>query len=164
MIGIRRYTLLLFIILSPFIVADIVERSTIEHLKHLEGFRSTTYWDGSRWAYGYGQAAPSKHSRISQHQAELKLMQEVRRLRVILHAEVKVHLTTNQQVAIICFMFNVGESAFRKSTLLRELNAARYNNIPTQLMRWVYSAGKPILVNRRKYEVGIWFNQPSLTG
>lgn len=80
---------------------------------------------------------------------------------------VKVPLTQNQFHALVSFVFNVGEGAFRGSTLLANLNGDRdkngtfesppdYDGVPAQLRRWIYSAGEPILKNRREAEVALW--------
>lgn len=73
-------------------------------------------------------------------------------------AYVKVPLTENQFDTLVSFVFNVGFNAFRKSTLLRLLNEGNYAAVPSQLRRWVYSAGKrdPILVARREREIELW--------
>ena len=75
--------------------------------------------------------------------------------------EVKVPVTDNQSIALISFAYNVGEGDFCKSTLLRVLNAGKYDEVPAQLRRWVHgrATGKepiPGLVNRRNAEIKLW--------
>ena len=55
-------------------------------------------------------------------------------------------------------MFNVGESAFAKSTLLKKLNAGQYDAVPAELMKWTKGGGKelPGLVRRRRAECAMW--------
>lgn len=69
-----------------------------------------------------------------------------------------VPLTQNQFDALVSFAFNVGAEAFRKSTLVRVLNQGQYDQVPTQLRRWVRDNGSvvPGLVNRREKEVSLW--------
>ena len=69
-----------------------------------------------------------------------------------------VPLTQNQFDALVSFAFNVGAEAFRKSTLVRVLNQGQYDQVPTQLRRWVRDNGSvvPGLVNRREKEVTLW--------
>ena len=71
---------------------------------------------------------------------------------------VDVALTQQQFDALVIFVFNVGPTAFGKSTLLRQLNAGKYASIPAQLARWVYDDGKKSkgLVYRRAQEAAIW--------
>lgn len=67
---------------------------------------------------------------------------------------VKVPLNEYQRAALYSFTFNVGITAFRQSTLLRELNAGHYQNACDQMRRWVYAGGKKWrgLINRRETE------------
>lgn len=69
-----------------------------------------------------------------------------------------VPLTQNQFDALVSFAFNVGAEAFRKSTLVRALNQGQYDQVPTQLRRWVRDNGSvvPGLINRREKEVSLW--------
>lgn len=71
---------------------------------------------------------------------------------------VKVELSQNQYDALVSFVFNVGESNFRGSTLLRKLNEGKHNEVPAEMMRWINSKGKKLsgLVNRRSAEAGLW--------
>lgn len=56
--------------------------------------------------------------------------------------------------ALTSFTYNVGINAFRKSTLLRKLNAGDLKGACGELDRWVYAGGKKFngLVTRRKAE------------
>jgi lysozyme len=67
---------------------------------------------------------------------------------------VKVRLSQPQVDALISFAFNVGNGAFRDSTLLKLLNQGDYDSVPAQLDRWTKASGKtlPGLVRRRKAE------------
>jgi lysozyme len=71
---------------------------------------------------------------------------------------VTVPLTQNQFNALVSFAFNVGNEAFRSSTLLKCLNQGQYEAVPTQLRRWVYDNGVVVqgLRNRRENEITLW--------
>jgi lysozyme len=75
---------------------------------------------------------------------------------------VKVPLNQNQFDALVSFAFNVGIHNFSSSTLLTKLNAGQYDQVPVQLMKWVYvhHNGAPEvsqeLVHRRTKEVTLW--------
>lgn len=90
---------------------------------------------------------------------ELKWLEaEVTEILAHLHRLIKVPLTQQQQDALVIWAFNVGRAAVARSTLLKRLNAGRYNEVPAQLKRWVYVNGKVAkgLVNRRNAEIAIW--------
>lgn len=67
---------------------------------------------------------------------------------------VKVPTTQNQFDALASLVYNIGETAFVKSTLLNLLNQSAYQKAADQFDRWVFDNGKKIqgLVNRRKKE------------
>jgi lysozyme len=67
---------------------------------------------------------------------------------------VKVDLSQPQADALISFAFNVGNGAFRDSTLLKMLNDGDFAAVPAQLDRWTKASGRtlPGLVRRRKAE------------
>jgi lysozyme len=69
-----------------------------------------------------------------------------------------VILTQQQRDSLACFIFNVGPTAFLKSTLCKRLQTGDLDAVPAQMRRWFYSAGKrdPGLVNRREREIALW--------
>lgn len=71
---------------------------------------------------------------------------------------VKVFLLQNQFDSPASFVFNVGETNFRLSTLLRVLNEANYAEVPNQLKRWNKAGGKTLrgLIIRRQHEIDQW--------
>ena len=71
---------------------------------------------------------------------------------------VKVPLNQNQFDALVSFAFNVGDNAFRDSTLLKLLNQGQYDQVPAQLRRWVRDNGHVVqgLINRREKEIVLW--------
>jgi lysozyme len=72
---------------------------------------------------------------------------------------VTVKLNPNQKDALTLFAFNVGTTAFRNSTLLRRLNDGEYSAVPSELQRWIYTAGKVskgLRDRRRPAEIRLW--------
>jgi lysozyme len=59
--------------------------------------------------------------------------------------------------AIIDFAFNLGNDALKVSTLRRRINAGRWDDVPTELMKWKYAGGKALhgLVIRRQMEADL---------
>jgi lysozyme len=63
--------------------------------------------------------------------------------------------------ALVSFVFNVGDGAFRKSTLLRLINQGTFSLVPEQFMRWNKAGGRVVagLNNRRSNEVRLWLGE-----
>ena len=76
----------------------------------------------------------------------------------VVNDTVKVPLTQFRFEALVSFAFNIGDTGFRTSTLLRLLNAGQYDEVPTQMRRWKRSGGKVMqgLINRREHEIDHW--------
>lgn len=133
----------------------------LEKLKQWEGLRLEAYQDsGGVWTIGYGHTGPDvrKGLRITEAQAGELLRADLARFEHAVNEAVAVPLTDNQFGTLVSFAFNVGEAAFRRSTLLKRVNARQYNDVPAQLARWVHAGGKRMqgLVNRRAAEAGLW--------
>jgi lysozyme len=60
----------------------------------------------------------------------------------------------NRLEAITDFAYNCGVGAYQTSTLRRRVNAARWNDVGTELRKWKHSAGRviPGLTARRQAE------------
>lgn len=67
---------------------------------------------------------------------------------------VKVEIADATRAALASFVFNVGDGAFARSTLLRRLNAGEGAAACDELLRWVLADGQrlPGLVLRRQEE------------
>jgi lysozyme len=74
---------------------------------------------------------------------------------------VTTSLEQGQFDALVSFVFNVGDGAFRKSTLLRLINQGTFSLVPEQFMRWNKAGGRVVagLNNRRSNEVRLWLGE-----
>ena len=112
---------------------------------------------------GYGHTATVRPGQtITAEHGEKLLRDDLARFERAVDTMVKVPLNDSQFGALVSFAFNIGEGAFRNSTLLRKLNAGQYDAVPVQMARWNKTTidGKrvvsPGLVNRRAAEAGLW--------
>ena len=74
---------------------------------------------------------------------------------------VKVPLNANQRTALAAFVYNVGDGAFKKSTLLKKINAnAPRAEIEAAWKAWNIAGGTVNngLVNRRAQEIKMFFS------
>lgn len=140
----------------------------IDLLKVLEegrGFSSKSYiCSAGKRTIGYGHVIlPDDNiiEPITEDQAEDILENDVVIAENAINKYVKVPLTQNQFDALVCFVFNVGRTNFKTSTLLKFINEQLWDKIPKQFMRWVYHDKTLIkgLENRRKIEVRLWNNE-----
>lgn len=73
---------------------------------------------------------------------------------------VKVPADEYQKAALITFSYNVGITAFERSSVLRDLNSGHFVQACEGLKKWTWAAGKQWkgLINRRdvEYEVCSW--------
>jgi len=95
---------------------------------------------------------------LSMEQIHGLLDQDLDRFERAVNRRVRVPLEQHQFDALVSFCFNIGATAFRNSTLVKRLNITRYDDVPAQLRRWIYSGGRKIpgLVNRREKEIRLW--------
>ena len=142
-----------------------VNAETLEHIKRWEGLRLDAYLDvGGVLTIGYGHTGSdvSHGLTITKAKAESLLRSDLKIAEDAVSALVKVGLSDNQYGALVSFVFNVGVGAFRKSTLLRKLNAGDYAAVPAELMRWNKVGTKAVegLTNRSAGEVALWNKDP----
>jgi lysozyme len=68
---------------------------------------------------------------------------------------IKIPLSPGQRDALLSFVFNVGEQAFARSTLLSRLDEGKYVVVPDEMRRWAMENGKvrPGLQQLREKEI-----------
>ncbi len=133
----------------------------LAHLKQFEGLRLQPYTDSAgKWTIGYGHLIKTGESfdTITEGQAAALLADDVGTAEDAVNALVKVPLTQPQFDALVSFVYNVGVGAFRRSTLLRLLNAGDYAGAAGQFPLWRNAGGRVVqgLVNRRAAEVALF--------
>lgn len=109
---------------------------------------------------GYGHTGDDIQpgTELSEAQADALLRKDLGKYEKAVEDTIKVALTDNQFGALVSFCYNLGPAAFRKTNLVRKLNAGRYDDVPGELLKFVYSNGKRMqgLLNRRNAEIGLW--------
>ncbi len=136
----------------------------IQSLKELEGFRAKAYKDtGGVWTIGYGTikwlGKPVEAGQtITDKEAVLALQADLAWAQTAVNQLVRVPLKQHMFDALVSFVYNIGETAFSKSTLLRLLNEGKYDQAANEFKRWNQDNGKiiPGLVSRRKVEESLF--------
>jgi lysozyme len=115
------------------------------------------------WTIGWGHTHTAKKGmRISVEQAEELFLRDVDWVNRALKTYVKVPLNQNQYDALASLIFNIGETNFTRSTLLRKLNAKDYEGAAAEFPRWNKQKGKVLrgLVRRRAEEMEYFLQDP----
>jgi lysozyme len=125
-------------------------------IQRFEGLRLTAYLDSvDKPTIGYGSTKGVRMGdEITQAQAVELLAADVERHADGVRRLVDVPLTQNQFDALVSLVFNIGVGAFRRSTLLRKLNAGDHRGAADELLRWTKAGGRELrgLVRRREAE------------
>ena len=129
----------------------------IDLIKEFEGFRANPYSDtGGVWTIGFGHTKGiTKNSpSISPIVAEGLLRIDVAHAEKAVQEIVLVPLSQSQIDALVSFTYNVGNHAFKTSTLVKKLNSGDFDGATLEFARWKYDNGVVIagLVNRREKE------------
>lgn len=133
--------------------------------KHVQDISLITKWEGLRlkayqdtggvWTIGWGHTKTAKPGMVITEEQAIKLKkQDISWVEDVLNTTVEVPLKQHEYDALASFVFNIGGTQFRKSTLLKKLNDGDRLGAANEFKRWVYDNGKYIkgLENRRKDE------------
>ena len=126
-----------------------------------EGYSELAYQPlpGDAWTIGFGHTGGVKPGdKVSPREALALLKTDTRLAERTVNRYVTVELEQYQFDALVSLTYNIGSSAFRRSTLLRCLNINDYPCVHKEWMRWVYFKGKPQkgLQNRRAKELYVF--------
>lgn len=132
--------------------------------KWAEGLKLTAYpdpgsRDGKPWTIGHGHTkGVKKGDTCTAGVAGAWLRDDLHAAAEIVRRLVKVELTQAQFDAVCDFVFNIGESQFKASTLLKNLNGRQWAAARGQFPRWKYNDGKEMrgLRRRRAACVALW--------
>jgi lysozyme len=125
-------------------------------IKRFEGLSLKAYLCPARvWTIGYGTTRGVRPGQvISEAEAETMLRADVARFAQGVAERLQVPVTQGQFDALVSLAYNIGLSAFGKSTLLRLLNDSKYSLAAEQFPRWNKAGGKVLsgLTKRRAAE------------
>ncbi|MGP1947029.1 MAG: lysozyme [Arsenophonus sp. NC-PG7-MAG3] len=98
------------------------------------------------------EVIPGKHYTYEECQDLLE--QDLKTAMSVVETHVTVPLSDLQKAALASFVYNVGNRAFTRSTLLKKLNTGNRQGACNEMQRWKYNEGKISkgLVNRRAVE------------
>lgn len=136
-------------------------QNCLDLVKSSEGFFAKAYrCPAGVWTIGYGTTVYPNGDKVKQgdtctpEQADAWMMHELDEAARVIDREAKVGLSQNQVDALASFVYNCGQTAFCRSTLLALLNKGDFKGAADQFLKWVNGGGRqlPGLVRRRKAE------------
>ena len=146
-----------------------VNADTLALIKEFEGLRLEAYPDpgsknGIPWTIGYGHTkGVKKGDKITAAQAEEFLKADIAVAINVLRQYVTIALNENQEGAGASFILNIGETLFKKSSVLKYINAGRLAEVPGRMALYRMNDGKVMngLVRRRTAEGNLWMKPVS---
>lgn len=113
-------------------------------LMQREGVRTRAYRDSvGIWTIGVGHTAaagppaPKPGMVITREQVDELLSRDLRQYEMAVNDAVRVPLSQGQFDALVSFCFNIGIGSFKKSTVVKRLNARNYRGAADAFMMWV---------------------------
>jgi lysozyme len=134
-------------------------------LKKFEGCKLLSYrCPANVWTIGYGHTSAAgvpevkDGMKITQKQADDILFDDLVKYETAVYGMVKQPLTQHQFDVLVDFAYNAGVGALQKSTLLKKVNAAQFDDVPAELAKWTKGGGKvlPGLVRRCQARSAWW--------
>jgi lysozyme len=139
-----------------------ISNKGIDLIKHFEGCETEAYkCPAGVWTIGYGHIkGVMEGMTISQEGAEELLVEELKEYENYILNAVEVDLNQNQFDAMVSWVYNLGPTNLKSSTLLKELNSKNYNAAAQEITKWNKAGGKVLtgLVKRREAEASL-FNE-----
>ena len=135
----KRWLIIVYFLVTSSAASDFIRAH--------EGLRLMVYPDtGGVLTCGYGHVGCElrKGMTITRETAEDWLKSDLDKADSAVSRLVKVPLSEGQRTALDSFVFNLGEHALSKSTLLRKLNNKDYAGAAKELPRWDRANGKVV--------------------
>ncbi len=130
-----------------------------------EGERLNAYQDSvGIWTIGVGHTGfvdgkpIAKGLQITQAKSREILRADLARFEKAVNDGVEMPLLQHQFDALVSLAFNIGEGAFKRSTLVKLLNRGDYKGAANQFLAWKNAGGRPILLKRREREKSLFEN------
>ena len=141
-----------------------ITKDGLNLIKTFEGFEPEIYLDAAGLpTIGYGHLIRKGEHKmfengISESAAGALLAKDVQLAEQAVLRLIRVPLTDGQFDALVSFTFNLGGGALQRSTLRRKINRGEHEEVPRELMRWVWAGGRKLkgLMRRRAAEAELY--------
>ena len=145
-----------------------IPKNTTELVLHFEGFYAKPYLCPAQVpTIGYGTIRYPNGKRVTLNDPPITKIAAIE----FMEAEIMNNLNQTIQMcpillktsenwlgSIVDFVYNLGIGRLQTSTLRRKINAQCWEDVPTELNKWVYGGGKKLkgLVFRRQMEANFF--------
>jgi lysozyme len=113
--------------------------TAIQLIRRFEGFRAAPYLCPSgvpTIGYGHTAGVTMAAKPITEEQATVLLAADLARFERAVEEAIRIPLEQHEFDALVSFVFNIGVSAFRTSTLVRYLNGGDRSAAAVEFERW----------------------------
>ena len=132
-------------------------------IKKFEGLELNAYkCPAGVWTIGYGHTKGVQEGMvISEETANDMLVEELEEYEGYINNMVHCSLSQHQFDALVSWVYNLGSTNLKNSTMLKVLNAGKYNEVPAQMKRWNKAGGEILdgLIRRREAEAALFLDK-----
>ena len=133
-----------------------ISKEGLSLIKKFEGCELEAYLcPAGVWTIGYGHTKDVKEGdKINKDEADYLLQEEMIEYESYINDFVEVPLNQNQFDALCSWVYNLGPTNLKNSTMLRVLNEEKYTDVPQEIKRWNKAGGEVLdgLIKRREAE------------
>jgi len=133
-----------------------ISKEGLSLIKKFEGCELEAYLcPAGVWTIGYGHTKDVKEGdKINRDEADYLLQEEMIEYESYINDFVEVPLNQNQFDALCSWVYNLGPTNLKNSTMLRVLNEEKYTDVPQEIKRWNKAGGEVLdgLIKRREAE------------
>ena len=142
-----------------------LNKASLDMIKRWEGCKLKAYkCSAGVWTVGYGLTTNAgfievgPDTTITQAEADWYLEKTIEKFLEEITPAITAPINENELGAFTSLAYNIGPTAFRKSSALRHFNAGNKDRVPTSIRMWRKAGGKVVkgLVNRREAEVDLF--------
>ncbi len=122
------------------------------------------------WTIGYGfitvhgRKVTAYTEPMTMQQVDVEFLRQLQKYINGVDEVLEVEVTPSQLGALTSFAYNLGVSAFQRSTLLRKINACEWDEVERQFLRWNRAGGRKLkgLTRRRQAEADMFLAETTL--
>lgn len=142
----------------------VLSKEGLALIKKFEGCETTSYQDSvGVWTIGYGHTKGVEEGQeCTVAEAESMLEDELQEYETYINELVKVELEQYEFDALVAWVYNLGPTNLRESTMLKILNEGDKKGVPAQIRRWNKAGGQTLngLIRRREAEALLFQDEP----